>query len=119
MADEYILLVDESKVYNTLGFEHPVVLEVVKDALHSVIAQVEKYGGQCQLREAANKDGGILSDQSLLLLDVMFTQVEDVRSLHDALRNIVGVLEISLFVDVASEAIVVKEDGFEYIKRTR
>ncbi len=117
MADEYILLVDESKVYDQLGFEHPVVVEVVKDALNSVIKQINKLGGKCTIREASNKDGGVLSDQGLVLVDVMFCDVQDSKALHDALRSIVGVLEISLFVGVVSEAIIVKEDGFESIKK--
>lgn len=33
MADEYILLVDEAKVENTLTFKAPVVLEILEDSL--------------------------------------------------------------------------------------
>lgn len=116
MAKEYILLVDESKVYKQLAFEHPVVLEIVKDSYSSIVKQVAKLHGKCQVRSASNKDGGIISDQGLLILDVMFDQVEDIKTLHDKLRNMVGVLEISLFYKVATKALVVKEDGFEIIE---
>ena len=117
MADQYILLVDELKVHQTLAFTHPVVLEVVKDALNSVINQVEKLGGNCNIREASNKDGGLISDQSLLLVDATFSRVDDVEALYEALIKIVGILEVSLFVNEVDEVIVVKEDGFEYIKK--
>lgn len=116
MAKDYVLLVDESKVYDTLGFDHPVVLEIVKDSYSSVVKQVEKLGGNCKIRSASNKDGGVISDQSLLLVDVMFENVKDIKKLHDDLKAIVGILEISLFVNVATKALIVKEDGFELIQ---
>lgn len=117
MADDYVLLVDESKVFDTLAFSHPVVLEIVKESYAYVVKQVDALGGQCHIRSASNKDGGIISDQGLLLLDVTFQQVDDIEMLHDALRRIVGVLEISLFVNVATKALIVKENGFEWIVR--
>lgn len=116
MAKDYVLLVDESKVYDTLGFDHPVVLEIVKDSYCSVVKQVENLGGNCKIRSASNKDGGVISDQSLLLVDVMFENVKDIKKLHDDLKAIVGILEISLFVNVATKALIVKEDGFELIQ---
>lgn len=115
MADEYILLVDESKVYDTLGFEHPVVVELVKDAYYSVKKQIESLGGKVEIRNASNKDGGIVSDQGLMLVDVMFNKVENIQKLHDDLLKIVGVLEISLFCNVPTKALIVKENGFEEI----
>lgn len=116
MAKDYVLLVDESKVYDTLGFDHPVVLEIVKDSCSSVVKQVENLGGNCKIRAASNKDGGVISDQSLLLVDAMFADVKDIKKLHDDLKAIVGILEISLFVNVATKALIVKEDGFELIQ---
>lgn len=116
MAKDYVLLVDESKVYDTLGFDHPVVLEIVKDSCSSVVKQVENLGGNCKIRAASNKDGGVISDQSLLLVDAMFSDVKDIKKLHDDLKAIVGILEISLFVNVATKALIVKEDGFELIQ---
>lgn len=117
MADEYILLVDENKVYKTLGFEHPVVLEVVKEAYAKVKKEVEKLGGKVVIRSASNKDGGIVSDQGLTILEAMFENVSDIQALHDALIKIVGVLEISLFTNTVTKVLVVKEEGFEEITK--
>ncbi|NBK97947.1 MAG: ribose 5-phosphate isomerase A [Erysipelotrichia bacterium] len=117
MAKEYVLLVDESKVYKHLAFKHPVVLEIVKDSYHFIVKEVAKLNGKCQIRSSANKDGGIISDQGLLLVDVMFENVNDIKVLHDTLRAMVGVLEISLFVNVATKALVVLEDGYYVIEK--
>lgn len=117
MAEEYVLLVDESKVYKSLAFKHPVVLEIVKDCYSSIVKQVSKLHGKCQIRNATNKDGGLLSDQGLLLIDVSFEHVDNIKELHDRLIKMVGVLEISLFVDVASKVLIVKEDGFSIMEK--
>lgn len=121
MAKDYVLLVDEGKLYPSLGFEHPVVLEVVKDSYRYVIKQVKALGGNCQLRTSLNKDGGIISDQGLLLLDAMFdkAKVHNIKQLHDDLKSIVGVLEISLFYQVATKVLIARSNGFELRERTR
>lgn len=117
MANEYILLVDESKVSDELVFDHPIVLEVVPQAYASVVKQIQQLGGTASLRKTDNKDGDLLSDQGMLLMDVYFDEVMDIASLNRDLIKIVGVLETSLFVDVATKAIVVKEDGFDLIEK--
>lgn len=57
MADQYILLVDESKLSKQLTFNHPIVLEVLPVAYHFVVSQVEALGGKVVWRRANNKDG--------------------------------------------------------------
>lgn len=119
MAKEYILLVDDSKVYESLGFDHPIVVEIVKDAYASIKTQIENLGGKVEIRNAPNKDGGLISDQGLVLLDVFFHKedINDIQKLHDSLKNIVGVLEISLFCNIATKALIVQENGFKEITK--
>lgn len=108
MAKDYVLLADESKLHDTLVFTHPIVLEIVKDSYQYVVEQVKALGGECKLRTVVNKNEEMLSDQ-FLLVDAFFKEVDNIEKLHDTLRNIVGVLEISLFINVATKALIVKE----------
>lgn len=119
MAKEYILLVDDSKAHETLKFDHPIVVEIVKDAYAYVKTRIENLGGKVEIRNASNKDGGVISDQGLTLLDVFFHKEEiiDIQELHDELKKIVGVLEISLFCNVATKVLVVQEKGFKEIEK--
>ncbi len=44
MTDDYILLVDDTKVSDTLTFKQPVVLEILQDSLSYVERKIEELG---------------------------------------------------------------------------
>lgn len=110
MAKRYVLLVDEEKVYPTLGFDHPVVLEVMKEAYSVVEKKVTALGGNFQPRIANNKDGVLISDHGNLLIDVTFDKNVDISSLSESLKHIYGIVDVSLVVGLVSDVIVVKEE---------
>lgn len=110
MAKRYVLLVDEEKVYPTLGFDHPVVLEVMKEAYSVVEKKVAELGGTWKLRMADNKDGVLISDHGNLLIDVTFDKNVDVQKLSDSLKSIYGIVDTSLVVGLVSDVVVVKDE---------
>ncbi len=117
MADEYILLADESKVSETLQFKHPIVLEIFKESIGYVNRKIKGLGGSMTLRKSSAKDGLTISDNGLIIADCFFSNVEDIKKLHDDILSITGVAEISLFCDVAAKAVVVTENGFKIISK--
>ncbi|MCO7175156.1 ribose 5-phosphate isomerase A [Sporolactobacillus kofuensis] len=116
MADDYVLLVDESKFVPRLTFEKPVVLEIIEEATAYVTRVAEQLGGKVQMRRSAAKDGFTVSDNGHLLMDVFFdqTQIESIKQLDSQLRSISGVLDTSLFVDVATKVLVATENGMKW-----
>ena len=104
MADEYIVLVDESKFHETLAFKTPVVVEVLPKAFSIVKKKLEELKGNVELRTASNKDGYIL-------LDVYFTDVQDIGLLNQTLLMMPGIVDTSLFVDILTGMILVNENG--------
>lgn len=121
MADEYILLVDESKVCDKLEFNYPVVLEIIPESKSIVEKEVKKLGGNAKLRVSNSKDGVVISDHGLFLMDVIFNKEDiiDISVLNDKLKKIVGVLDISLFYNIATKALVVGENGVKLIQNKR
>lgn len=117
MADEYILLADESKVSEKLTFKYPVVLEVFKESIGYVERKIKELGGRAELRKSSAKDGLTISDSGLVIMDSFFSDVENIEKLHDDILKITGVAEISLFCRVVSKAFVVCEDGFKIISK--
>lgn len=117
MADEYILLVDSSKVSTTLSFEHPVVIEVIKDAYSSVVKQLQGIANKVQSRTTSNKDGMVISDHGNVLLEAYFSDVVDIETLNDTLLKMPGVVDTSLFVNIATKAIVVDGDDIYEITK--
>ena len=111
MADEYIVLVDESKFHETLAFKVPVVVEVLPKAYSVVKKKLEKLNGNVELRTASNKDGFLMSDEGNILLDVYFDGVQDIRLLNQTLLMMPGVVDTSLFVDILTGMILVNDMG--------
>lgn len=116
MADEYILLADETKVSKSLNFKFPVVLEVISEALSYVCKMAKKTGGRVEVRTSSAKDGYTISDNGNILIDVFYQNVDDIKALEKSLTSIRGVIDTSLFVDVVTKAIVVSENGTREIK---
>ena len=111
MADEYIVLVDESKFHETLAFKVPVVVEVLPKAYSVVKKKLEKLNGNVELRTASNKDGFLMSDEGNILLDVYFDGVQDIRLLNQTLLMMPGVVDTSLFEDILTGMILVNDKG--------
>lgn len=117
MADEYILLVDDTKVVNTLTFKHPVVLEFLQDSLSYVEKIVAELGGKSTIRNSSAKDGFTISDNGNLLIDVTFENIADIYKLENSLKSICGVIDTSLFIDVVTKALVTSIDGIRVISK--
>lgn len=111
MADEYIVLVDETKFHETLAFQVPVVVEVLPKAYSIVKKKLEKLNGNVELRTASNKDGFLMSDEGNILLDVYFDGVQDIRLLNQTLLMMPGIVDTSLFVDILTGMIIVNDMG--------
>lgn len=111
MAEDYILLADDTKLKHRLTFEHPVVLEILEDSLAYVQKKVTELGGKPSIRSSSAKDGFVITENGNLLLDVFFEQTEDIARLEDELQRICGVVDTSLFVHMATKAIIAGENG--------
>lgn len=119
MADDYILLVDNTKFVKTLTFKHPVVLEILEDSLKYVERAVTELGGKPTIRNSSAKDGFTISDNGNLLMDVMFYNVQDIYELENKLRNICGVIDTSLFTNVVTKAVVASSSGIRVISKKK
>lgn len=119
MAKEYILLVDESKVVKSLDFKYPIVLEIMPESKSYVENIVKSLGGEPSMRISNSKDGLTVSDNGMLLMDVMFDKkkVGSLEVLDKTLKEITGVIDTSLFYNIATKALVVSEEGLRIINK--
>ena len=111
MANEYIVLIDETKFHETLAFKTPVVVEVLPKAYGIVKKKLQLLNGNVVERVSDNKDGIMISDEGNLLLDVYFTDVNDISKLNQTLLMMPGVVDTSLFVDMITGIIMVNAKG--------
>lgn len=111
LAERFIVLADPSKLVDTLGTTMPVPVEVVPMAAAPVLRRLKHLGATPVLRQAASKDGPVVSDQGFWIIDARFDGIQDPVRLSDAIRAIPGVLDHGLFLGMATLALIGQEDG--------
>jgi ribose 5-phosphate isomerase A len=106
LAEQFIVVVDSSKLVDRLGSTFPLPVEVLPMAITPVIYAIEQLGGKPELRMGIKKDGPVITDQGNMVLDVTFAAIDNPAELEKTLNNIPGVLENGLFIGVATLVLV-------------
>jgi ribose 5-phosphate isomerase A len=106
LADQFIVVVDSSKLVDRLGSTFLLPVEVLPMAITPVMRAIEKLGGKPELRMGVKKAGPVVTDQGNLVIDVKFDSIDNPGELEKNLNNIPGVLENGLFVGVANIILV-------------
>lgn len=106
LADQFIVVVDSSKLVDHLGSTFLLPVEVLPMAVTPVMRAIAKLGGKPELRMGIKKAGPVVTDQGNLVVDVKFDRIDNPAELEKTLNNIPGVLENGLFVGVADVVLV-------------
>jgi len=97
-AERFVVVVDATKLVDTLNLGFLLPVEVLPGAWRQV---------QAQLRMAVKKAGPVVTDQGNLVLDVKFAGgISDPVSLEKEINNLPGVLENGLFVNITDQVLV-------------
>lgn len=117
LANEFIVVVDSTKLVDKLGSTFLLPVEVLPLAYTPVMRAIEKLGGQPQLRMGIKKAGPVITDQGNFVIDVKFDSIDNPAELEKTLNNIPGVLENGLFVGVTDVVLVGEiKDGQPYVR---
>lgn len=112
MANQCVILVDQSKIVSELGLTFPVPVEVIPPAISPVLRQLVGLGGVPEIRSALRKDGPVITDLGNMVVDVRFPEaIKDPAALERSINMIPGVVENGLFVGVANMVFVATQDG--------
>ena len=111
MADEFVLVGDASKYVPVLDNTYPLVIEVLPIALQLVQQRVAQYfpGSKTTIRTNTQNEF-IITANGNLLLDVYFAQLPVLSELN-SVKMLPGVVEHSLFLEVATKAIIADAEG--------
>lgn len=110
-ADQFVIVVDETKLADSLDL--PVPVEVLPEARGVVGSAIRECGGDPALRAASGKDGPVVTDNGNLVLDADFGRIGDPRGVAKDLTALAGVIEHGLFVGLADAIYVGRDDGVE------
>lgn len=108
LAEQFIVVVDSSKLVDRLGSSFPVPVEVIPMAIGPVMRAIEKLGGKPELRMGVKKAGPVITDQGNMVVDVRFDTIDNPAELEKTLNNIPGVLENGIFVN-ATDIVLIGE----------
>ena len=110
-AKRFVVLVDESKMVERLGTKMPLPVEIVPMAAAPVMNVLRSLGAQPEIRMGMRKDGPVVSDQGLWIIDAMFDEITDPEHVNRVLLNTPGVLDHGLFIGMATDVLIGKSDG--------
>lgn len=108
-ARQRLIVVDESKLVQTLGERWPVPVEVVQFGWKVAAARLHEIGGRPELRMEDSKP--FVTDEGNFILDCAFGRIADAHALDVTLRAIPGVMAHGLFLDFADRIVIGTVDG--------
>lgn len=102
-AQQFICLVDESKLVHQLG-QFPIAVEVLPMARSLVGREIIKLGGQPVYREQC------ITDNGNIILDVYGLPLNDALEMELALKEIPGVIESGLFIRRKADKVLIAKE---------
>jgi ribose 5-phosphate isomerase A len=122
-SDRVVIMVDESKLVETLG-AYKLPVEAVPFGLTATREMITSLAEECGCRgeiELRLDPGGqpYQTDNGNYILDCDFGRIPEPEELDEALRFIPGVVESGLFLDICDVAIIAGEDGVRVLEAER
>ena len=106
-ADRFVVVVDSTKLVDTLNLGFLLPVEVLPGAWRQVQGQLKEMGAEAQLRMAVRKAGPVVTDQGNVVLDAKFAGgITNPAALEKEINNLPGVSENGLFVDITDQVLV-------------
>jgi ribose 5-phosphate isomerase A len=112
-ADQFLVLVDQSKMVSRIGEKFPIPVEVMPFAWSLVKRRLEALGGQGDLRPNVAKDGLAMSSHGSLVLDMAFDKGISSQDLDAMLNSTPGVVEHGIFYQLTSALLLAKDGRVE------
>jgi ribose 5-phosphate isomerase A len=93
-------------------------VEVIPDALAFVMARLQQLlnPSECRIRLSDKKDGAVITENGNFLLDCRWSIFPDPEMVNEKVKGIPGVLEHSLFFNIAHLAIVAGPEGIKIVR---
>ncbi|MDB5248842.1 MAG: rpiA [Segetibacter sp.] len=119
IAKQFVLIGDTSKYVDSFDTSIPLVLELIPEAFNFVPKELNRMFGNSRstYRTADKKDGPVITANGNYLLDVWFENWPDLSTINPIAKSITGVVETSLFYNMAHKAIIAGETGVDIFEK--
>lgn len=113
-CDSFVVIVDESKVVESLGVGCPVPVEIIPEARVLAEEGLRLLGADSlEMRVGTGKHGPIITERGNIIIDASFSTITP--SLESDIKRLVGVVESGLFTDCISEVLVGTSKGIKVL----
>lgn len=121
MASQFVLIGDESKLVENFDSRFPVVIELLPQAVNYVPGRIQEIFPHSKnaYRVSEKTDGYVITENGNYLLDVYFQQWPDLSAVNSLLKSITGVVESSLFYNLAHKALIAGKEGIIILLKFR
>ncbi len=117
-SDRLVIIVDESKLVDSLGTRFEIPVEVLPFALSVVKRKIASMGVFPTIRMAQRKMGPVVTDNGNFIIDLKFPEpIDEPERVSVVLKMIPGVVETGLFIGMADEIHVGTEDSSYVVRR--
>jgi len=106
-----VIIVDPSKKVSTLGLKHPLPVIIIPYGWEITQQRVEAICGRPANLRALPDGSPYISDDHLYTLDVTTGPIPDAAELQRRLKEVTGVVDTGLFVEMAAFAVIGDSDG--------
>ena len=119
-SKQNIIIADSTKKVITIGQNnHPVPIEILTFAIAPVQRRIDAIGGRPILREGKNKLGPVITDNGNAIIDAFFGTISNPAELEKKLKQIPGIVETGLFINLSDTAYVGTAHTVERIEKKR
>ena len=119
IAKQFILVGDEAKYADQLDSTYPLVIEFLPEALRYVPSRIQHIFPDVKMAIRMNdkKDGAVVTNNGNYLLDMWFNKWPHLSTINPLMKEITGVVETSLFYNIAHKAIIAGQEGVRVIEK--
>ncbi|SFB32937.1 ribose-5-phosphate isomerase [Lentibacillus halodurans] len=110
-ADRFIVIVDESKMVTNLG-TFPLPVEILPFGWEVTSSRIASLSGKPVIRTNPDHDI-VVSDNGNFIVDCDFGAIYDPKTLNHQLKQLTGVVDTGLFIQMADDVIVGYPDRTE------
>ncbi len=118
-AEQFIVIIDESKMVARLGTRDALPIEILPFEAEAHIYWLNTLGCRAELWLEEDKSPAITDNGNYLARCWFDEGIPDAYALAQALSTRPGIIEHGLFLDMATEIIIAKEDGIDTLQRER
>ncbi len=108
-----VIVVDDGKLSEVLGTNHALPVEVVPFGWKPEARFIEAVGGTPKLRMGRGGSPAV-TDNGNFILDCAFGSIGNAPGLEAELRTRAGIVEVGLFIGLATDLVVGGPDGVEH-----